>query len=122
MSIEASAKNMEVIVKARDHHDKNCRFGGRATQVQLSSYDIERMGWEEGDVIVGLMIVGDDERQPGTLRVTCDAEPSPDSRSRKRSRTSSTPWRRRSSSPSVLRRTDERLATVARRCFVVPWS
>ena len=78
MSIEASAKNMEVIVKARDHHDKNCRFGGRATQVQLSYYDIERMGWEEGDVIVGLIIVGDDKRQPGTLRVTCDAEPSPD--------------------------------------------
>ena len=78
MSIEASAKNMEVIVKARDHHDRNCRFGGRATQVQLSYYDIERMGWEEGDVIVGLTIVGDSKRQQGTLRVTCDAEPSPD--------------------------------------------
>ena len=78
MSIEASAKNMEVIVKARDHHDRNCRFGGRATQVQMSYYDIERMGWEEGDVIVGLVIVGDEKRQQGTLRVTCDAEPGPD--------------------------------------------
>ena len=78
MSIEASSKNMEVIVKARDHHDRSCRFGGRATAVQMSYFDIERLGWEEGDQIVGLTIVGDHERQPGTLRVTCDAEPSPD--------------------------------------------
>ena len=78
MSIEASAKNMEVIVKARDHHDKNCRFGGRATQVQLSYYDIERMGWEEGDVICGLVVMGDERVATGTMRVTCDAEPDDD--------------------------------------------
>ena len=69
---------MEVIVKARDHHDKNCRFGGRATQVQMSYYDIERMGWEEGDVICGLVVVGDERVATGMMRVTCDAEPEDD--------------------------------------------
>ena len=44
----------------------------------MSYFDIERLGWEEGDQIAGLTIVGDDKRQPYSIRVTCDAEPRPD--------------------------------------------
>jgi hypothetical protein len=75
MSIEASGKNMEVIVKAKAHHDRTCRYGGKATAVEMSYFDIERLGWEEGDTIAGLVIVGDAKRQPYSIRVTCDAEP-----------------------------------------------
>jgi hypothetical protein len=78
MSIEASGKNMALIVKARDQHDRTCRYGGKANAVQMSYFDIERLGWEEGDVIAGLTIVGDAKRQPYSIRVTCDAEPQPD--------------------------------------------
>jgi hypothetical protein len=78
MSIEASGKNMELIVKAREQHDRSCRYGGKATAVEMSYFDIERLGWEEGDQIAGLTIVGDSKRQPYSIRVTCDAEPKPD--------------------------------------------
>ena len=33
------------------------------------------MGWEEGDVICGLTVVGDSSVATGMMRVTCDAEP-----------------------------------------------
>jgi len=78
MSIEASGKNMELIVKAREQHDRSCPYGGKATAVEMSYFDIERLGWEEGDQIAGLTIVGDEKRQPYSIRVTCDAEPRPD--------------------------------------------
>ena len=61
MSIDASAKNMQAVCKAKEHHDK-----------------IERMGWEEGDVICGLVVVGDERVATGMMRVTCDAEPEDD--------------------------------------------
>ena len=38
-------------------------------------FDIERIGWEEGDVICGLTVVGDAKVATGMMRVTCDAEP-----------------------------------------------
>src|SRR6478735_4631345 len=78
MSVEASGKNMGLIVKARDQHDRSCPYGGKATAVEMSYFDIERLGWEEGDQIAGLTIVGDAKRQPYSIRVTCDAEPKPD--------------------------------------------
>ena len=43
--------------------------------VHLAFFDIERMGWEEGDVICGLVVVGDETVATGMMRVTCDAEP-----------------------------------------------
>jgi hypothetical protein len=36
------------------------------------------MGWEEGDVICGLVVVGDSTVATGMMRVTCDAEPDDD--------------------------------------------
>jgi hypothetical protein len=79
MSLDASAKNMQAVCKAKEHHDKTCPWGGKGTAVHLSWFDIERMGWEEGDVICGLVVVGDERISTGTMRVTCDAEPDDDS-------------------------------------------
>jgi hypothetical protein len=75
VSTDASAKNMQAVCKARDAHNANCPYGGNAIRVHLSWFDIERMGWEEGDVICGLVVVGDEKVPTGRMRVTCDAEP-----------------------------------------------
>jgi hypothetical protein len=77
MSLEASAKNMEAVCKAKEHHDRTCPWGGKANAVHLSWFDLERIGWDEGDVICGLVVQGDDKVTTGRMRVTCDAEPSP---------------------------------------------
>jgi hypothetical protein len=78
VSVEASGKNMKVVCEAKEHHNKTCPYGGTATAVHMSFFDIERLGWEEGDTICGLTLVGDGKIQTGRLRVTCDAEPDND--------------------------------------------
>ena len=75
MSVEASGKNMQAVCKAKEAHDKSCPWGGKANQVHLSWFDLERIGWDEGDVICGLVVVGDAQVATGMMRVTCDAEP-----------------------------------------------
>jgi len=75
MSVEASGKNMQAVCKAKDHHNRTCPWGGTATQVHLSYFDIDRLGWEEGDLICGLVVVGDSKVGTHEMRVTCDAEP-----------------------------------------------
>jgi hypothetical protein len=75
MSVDASAKNMQAVCKAKEAHDKSCPWGGKGTEVHMAWFDIERMGWEEGDVICGLVVVGDETVATGMMRVTCDAEP-----------------------------------------------
>ena len=78
MSLDASAKNMQAVCKAKEHHDRTCPWGGTATEVHLNWFDVERMGWEEGDVICGLVVIGDSKVSTGMMRVTCDAEPDDD--------------------------------------------
>ena len=78
MSIDASAKNMQAVCKAEEAHDTSCPWGGKANAVHLAHFDIERMGWEEGDVICGLVVQGDEKVATGMMRVTCDAEPDGD--------------------------------------------
>jgi hypothetical protein len=76
VSTDASAKNMRAVCEAKEAHDNGgCPWGGKATEVHLSWFDIERIGWEDGDVICGLVVVGDETVQTGRMRVTCDAEP-----------------------------------------------
>ena len=75
MSLEASGKNMEAVCKAKEVHNKTCPYGGNATEVHLTFFDIDRLGWEEGDVICGLIVVGDEKVATGMMRVSCDAEP-----------------------------------------------
>src|SRR3954454_11667016 len=66
---------MKVVCQAKDVHDRTCVWGGKATEVHLAYFDIERIGWEEGDLICGLIVVGDSAVATGMMRVTCDAEP-----------------------------------------------
>jgi hypothetical protein len=75
VSIEASGKNMEAVCKAKEVHNRTCPWGGTATEVHLAFFDIERIGWEEGDLVCGLTVVGDASVATGMMRVTCDAEP-----------------------------------------------
>ena len=75
MSFEPSAKNMEAVCKAKEVHNQTCPYGGNATAVHLNWFDLERIGWEEGDVICGLTVIGDEKVATGMMRVTCDAEP-----------------------------------------------
>jgi hypothetical protein len=75
VSVDASAKNMQAVCKAKEVHDKSCPWGGTANRVHLAWFDIERIGWEEGDVVCGLTVVGDEKIATGRMRVTCDAEP-----------------------------------------------
>lgn len=76
--MSASAKNMEVVVKAKAHHNETCPWKGNANRVLMHPFDIERMGWEEGDTIAGLTIISDTGITTGMLRVQCDAEPTDD--------------------------------------------
>ena len=75
MSIDSSAKNMQAVCKAKDVHNQTCPYGGNANAVHLNWFDLERIGWEEGDVICGLTVMGDEKVATGMMRVTCDAEP-----------------------------------------------
>jgi hypothetical protein len=75
MSIDASAKNMQAVCKAKEVHNQTCPYGGNATAVHLNWFDLERLGWEEGDQICGLTVLGDEKVATGMMRVTCDAEP-----------------------------------------------
>ena len=80
MSLEASAKNMQAVCKAKEVHDRTCPYGGNATEVHLNWFDIQRIGWDEGDVICGLIVIGNEKVATGMMRVRCDAEPDePDS-------------------------------------------
>jgi hypothetical protein len=74
MTIDASAKNMQAVCRAREQHDTSCPWNGTGTEVHMNWFDIERIGWEEGDVICGLIVVGDEKVATGMMRVTCDAE------------------------------------------------
>jgi hypothetical protein len=75
VSIDVSAKNMERVCKAKEVHDRTCPWGGKGTEVHMTWFDIDRIGWEEGDVICGLVVVADASVSSGMMRVTCDAEP-----------------------------------------------
>ncbi len=75
MSLDASAKNMQAVCKAKEVHNQTCPYGGNANAVHLNWFDLERVGWDEGDVICGLTVMGDEKVATGMMRVTCDAEP-----------------------------------------------
>src|SRR4029079_19317442 len=74
VSVDASAKNTQAACKAKEQHDKSCPWGGTGTEVRLIWCDIEGVACEEGDVICGLVVVGDETVATGMMRVTCDAE------------------------------------------------
>jgi hypothetical protein len=71
--MNVSALNMQRVVQARDHHNATCSLGA-ATEVHLNAGDVARCGWEDGDMLAGLRVVGDADRAPGTLGITCPGD------------------------------------------------
>lgn len=71
-NIDASSKNMEAIAKAKKQHDTNC--GTPAHTCLLHPFNIERMGWEEGDDFMGMTIKGDECLGTGSFRLLCDKD------------------------------------------------
>ena len=74
MSIDSSAKNMQAVCRAKEQHDKTCPWGGTGTEVHMNWFDIERIGWEEGDVDLRPRRRRRRDVATGMMRVTCDAE------------------------------------------------
>lgn len=76
--MSAAGKNMEAIYKAKQKHDATCPWKGEGKYIHMTPFDIERMGWEEGDTIAGLTLVSDTKIATGRFEVHCDAEPKAD--------------------------------------------
>ncbi len=72
----AEAKNLEAISKAIDQHNANCPFP--AAEVRMNPFEIERMGWEVGDVIAGLTLEADPKLGTGAFRLVCDGMEPPE--------------------------------------------
>ncbi|MFL5870265.1 MAG: hypothetical protein ACJ75R_04235 [Solirubrobacterales bacterium] len=69
MSDGAEAKNLEVISRAIDQHNASCEWP--ASEVRMSPFEVERLGWEE---IRGLPIVSDPSLGTGRFRIVCSRE------------------------------------------------
>lgn len=72
----AEAKNFEAIVKAKDDHNRHCPFPPHA--VRMHPFEIERMQWEEGDTIAGLVLESDPKLGTGAFRLVCDGNEPPE--------------------------------------------
>ncbi len=72
----AEGKNFEAIVKAKEQHNKNCPFPPHT--VRMNPFEIERMQWEEGDTIAGLVLEADGRIGTGSFRLVCDGMEPPE--------------------------------------------
>jgi hypothetical protein len=70
------ARNFEAISKAKAQHNKTCPFP--PTAVRMNPFEIERMGWDEGDTIAGLLLEADGKIGTGTFRLVCDGMEPPE--------------------------------------------
>jgi len=62
----SEAKNLEVISKAIDHHNKTCEYP--AIAVRMNPFEVERLGW---DTIRGFPIESDPSLGTGAFRIVC---------------------------------------------------
>ena len=72
----SEAKNFEAIVKAKADHNKHCPFPPHT--VRMNPFEIERMQWEEGDTIAGLLLESDPKLGTGAFRLVCDGMEPPE--------------------------------------------
>src|SRR4051794_41952741 len=75
-AVTAEAKNFEAIVKAKAEHNKHCPFPPHT--VRMNPFEIERMQWEEGDTIAGLVLEADAKLGTGAFRLVCDGMEPPE--------------------------------------------
>jgi hypothetical protein len=74
--VSAEAKNFEAIVKAKAAHNNSCPFPPHT--VRMNPFEIERMQWEEGDTIAGLVLEADAKLGTGAFRLICDGNEPPE--------------------------------------------
>ena len=74
--MKPEAKNFEAIAKAKVDHNKNCPFPPHT--VRMNPFEIERMQWEEGDTIAGLLLESDAKLGTGAFRLICDGMEPPE--------------------------------------------
>jgi hypothetical protein len=74
--VSAEAKNFEAILKAKAEHNKHCPFPPHT--VRMNPFEIERMQWEEGDMIAGLVLEADAKIGTGAFRLVCDGMEPPE--------------------------------------------
>jgi hypothetical protein len=74
--VSAQAKNFEAIAKAKADHNRHCPFPPHT--VRMNPFEIERMGWEEGDTIAGLVLEADGKLGTGAFRLVCDGMEPPE--------------------------------------------
>jgi hypothetical protein len=74
--VSAEAKNFEAIVKGKEQHNKSCPFPPHT--VRMNPFEIERMQWEEGDTIAGLLLESDAKLGTGAFRLICDGMEPPE--------------------------------------------
>ena len=72
--MSSEAKNLEAISKAIKKHDATCRFGGKAIEVLMNPFEVERLDWDE---IMGVPISGDPQISTGRFVIVCDKEGNP---------------------------------------------
>jgi len=72
----AEAKNFEAIAKAKADHNARCPFPPHT--VRMNPFEMERMGWEEGDMIAGLTLEADPKLGTGAFRLVCDGMEPPE--------------------------------------------
>jgi hypothetical protein len=72
----AEGKNFEAITKAKADHNAKCPFPPHT--VRMNPFEIERMQWEEGDTIAGLVLEGDPKVGTGAFRLVCDGMEPPE--------------------------------------------
>jgi hypothetical protein len=74
--VSTEARNFEAIVKAKAEHNQKCPFPPHS--VRMNPFEIERMGWEEGDTIAGLVLEADGRIGTGAFRLVCDGMEPPE--------------------------------------------
>jgi hypothetical protein len=74
--VSVEGRNFEAIAKAKADHNRKCPFPPHT--VRMNPFEIERMGWEEGDVIAGLALEADARLGTGAFRLVCDGMEPPE--------------------------------------------
>ena len=74
--MSAEGKNFEAITKAKVQHNAACPFPPHT--VRMNPFEIERMQWEEGDLIAGLVLEADGKVGTGAFRLICDGMEPPE--------------------------------------------
>ena len=72
----AVGKNFEAIAKAKEQHNASCPFPPHT--IKMNPFEIERMQWEEGDTIAGLVLESDAKIGTGSFRLVCDGMEPPE--------------------------------------------